>query len=245
MTDPPPDTPTLERGRKLIGLYRRGVGGERTNAGRLLLTHLRTHDLTLYDLDPSLPVTQEIAALDQWRESGAMIARLGAPDIAQDERDDLLTRLVDADDLSDSEMHKLIGAVSLNRLLEARVDGWAHEHGGQPQDYRLATAAVRPEALMAGTGSLARRLLAATLQAHHDLTHPERTIRADSPLQQQFLAGVIESLTGQPATLVEGGVRARLNVEQLARTRALLAQHSPQAEQIALQAALQFGRTLK
>ena len=64
-------------------------------------------------------------------------------------------------------------------------------------------------------------------------------------MQRQLLAGILESLTDQLPTLVEGGVRARLNVEQLARTRALLAQHSAQAEQIALQAALQFGRTLK
>ena len=60
-----------EKGRKLMALYRRGVGGERVNAGRLLLAHLRAHDLTLFDLDGSLPVSQDLAELDRWRESAA------------------------------------------------------------------------------------------------------------------------------------------------------------------------------
>ncbi|MFK7603300.1 hypothetical protein ACI3L1_13935 [Deinococcus sp. SM5_A1] len=210
--------PHLERGGKLLHLYRRGVGGERTNAGRLLLTHLKTHDLTLYDLDASLPVSQELADLDNWRESAALLARIGKPG-----EEDVLTRLVDAGDLTDTELARLLKAVDTGTLVDVRADGWAYTHGGNADDYRRAARRVLPSVLLAGRGSLADRLLAATLHQHHLLTHPERNIRAADELQKRLLLGLIFGLTGHRAEATAEGVRAWLNAEQLARVRALLA----------------------
>ncbi|GGL92491.1 hypothetical protein GCM10010840_33310 [Deinococcus aerolatus] len=212
--------PQLDRGRKLLHLYRRGVGGERTNAGRLLLTHLKTHDLTLYDLDPSLPVSQDLSDLDRWRESAALLAQIGKP-----EQDDVLTRLVDATDLTETELARLLQAVDTETLVDVRADGWAYTHGGNADDYRRAARQVTPAVLLAGQGSLADRLLAATLHRHHLLTHPERNIRASDELQKRVLLGLIFGLTGHRAEATEAGVRAHLNADQLARVRALLAGH--------------------
>lgn len=236
-------TPALEsaiaKGRKLIHLYRRGVGGERHNAGRLLLTHLHTHDLTLYDLDPGLPVTQDIAALDAWRETASLMTRLGTP-----EQDDVLTQLVDAEDLTEAELRKLLDAVDLNKLAEVRADGWAYTQDAEPEQYRQAARTIRPAEVLAQTGSLAQRMLSATMTAHYRLTHPERQIRASGPVQQRFVLGLVLGLSGQPGEVTETGVRAYLDVEQLSRLRALLSQYGGQAEETALRAAENLGRQL-
>ncbi len=225
MTSPVPAA-AHERGRKLLGLYRGGVGGERTNAGRLLLAHLKTHDLTLYDLDPSLPVTQDLGALENWRESAALFSQLDTPD-----HDDALTRLVDAGDLTEAELARLLERVDLQRLVDVRADGWAYTHGGagagdagaDADAYRRAARSVTPAMLRGGRGSLADRLLSAVLREHHRLTHPERLIRAADELHKRVLLGLIYGLTGTRAEPVPEGVRAHLNVDQLARVRALLA----------------------
>ncbi|MDV6375622.1 hypothetical protein [Deinococcus arenicola] len=235
----PEHGPLVERGRKLLHLYRRGVGGERTNAGRLLLTHLKTHDLTLYDLDASLPVSQELADLDNWRESAALLARIGKPD-----GEDVLTRLVDAGDLTDTELAKLLKFVDTETLVDVRADGWAYTHGGNADDYRRAARKVMPTTLLAGRGSLADRLLAATLHQHHLLTHPERTLRAADELQKRVLLGLIHGLTGHRAEATAEGVRAHLNAEQLARVRALLAGHGERLEAEALRRAGDWAEEL-
>ncbi|UQN09877.1 hypothetical protein [Deinococcus sp. QL22] len=238
MTSPALDA-AIQKGRKLIHLYRRGVGGERQNAGRLLLAHLRTHDLTLYDLDPSLPVSQEMAALDSWRETASLMTRLGTT-----EQDEVLTQLVDAEDLTDAELLKLLDAVDLNKLAEVRADGWAYTHDADPEQYRQAARTIRPADVLAQSGSLARRMQDATVSAHFRLTHPERQIRASGPVQQRFVLGLVRGLTGQPGEVTETGVRAYLDVEQLSRLRALLSQYGGQAEESALRAAENLGREL-
>lgn len=234
------NVPALEKGRKLIHLYRRGVGGERVNAGRLLAAHLRAHDLTLFDLEPSLPVSQDVTVLDTWRESAGLMAQLGT-----DTQDEVLTQLVDAPDLTEKEMEKLLTYLDLPKLAEVRAAGWAYLNGVPVEEYLKASQTVRAVDLLGLNGSLVERFLTATIKAHFLMTHPERTIKADNVMLRQFLLGVVESLTGHSAVAVEGGVRAHLNVEQLARVRALLAQHGKQAERTALNAAQQFGRTLK
>lgn len=234
------NVPAVQKGRKLIQLYRRGVGGERLNAGRLLTAHLKTNDLTLFDLEPSLPVSQDVALLDSWREVTGLLAQLGT-----DAQDEVLTQLVDAPDLTEREIEKLLNYLDLEKLAEVRAPGWAYLNGAAADEYLRASKAVRPVDLLALTGSLAERLRAATVQAHFKLTHPERLIKTEGVIQRQFLLGVVQSVTGHPAVAVEGGVRAHLNLEQLARVRALLAQHGEQAERIALDAAHNYGKSLK
>lgn len=229
----------IEKGKKLIHLYRRGIGGERANAGRLLLTHLRTHDLTLYDLDRSLPVSQDVTLLDNWRESAALLTKLGTA-----EQDEVLTQLVDASDLNDAEIQKVLKAIDLSKLIEVRLDGWAYAQGHSVDELRQAAQNVQTNDLLGLKGSLAERMLEATLRRHYFITHPERLIRADNLMRQQFTLGVLEAMTGHPATVIPEGVKAHLNVEQLAKARALLAQFGPQAEQTALQAAKNFGEKI-
>ena len=232
-------TGPVDKGLKLLHLYRRGVGGERHNAGRLLLAHLKAHDLTLYDLDSSLPVSQDLAALDAWRESAALVAKLGTP-----RQDEVLTRLVDAGDLTDGELARLLDVVDLQRLAEVRADGWAYAHDADPALYRRAAQAVTAPAVRQEQGSLAERLRAATERQYFLLTHPERHLRADGPIAQRALLGILLGLTGREAQLTDTGVRAHLNAHQLARARALMAQHLQELTEDALRYAEQQGRQL-
>ncbi|UBV44615.1 hypothetical protein LAJ19_17745 (plasmid) [Deinococcus taeanensis] len=210
------------RGIKLIGLYRRGVGGERENAGRLLLTHLKQHDLTLYDLDQSLPVTQDIRALDQYRDGAALLARLG-----DDPQGEVLLQLVDAEDLTSAEVRRVLDRVDLDRLAQSRLEGSAHVAGLPVGDLQQAAARVTPDQLMAGSGSLAQRFLQAIRQQHWNLQHPERLIRASDPLAQHLILGLVRGLTGQTGQADAAGVRAHLDPDQLTRLRTLMAHHLP------------------
>lgn len=240
-----------EKGRKLMALYRRGVGGERVNAGRLLLAHLRAHDLTLFDLDGSLPVSQDLAELDRWRESAALLARVQSSGqsgaLSAEARDEALNRLVDAPDLTPPELARLLPLIDLETLIDVRADGWAYGAGDAALagGYRRAGRQVQPAEVLAGSGSLADRLREATLRAHFRETHPERLIRAEPGVPQHFLLGVLEAVTGHAATPDPQGARAHLDAAQLARVRALLANHGAQAERVALDAAQAFGRTLR
>lgn len=246
-------TDAVNRGQKLLGLYRRGVGGESQNAGRLLGAHLKTHDLTLYDLDPGLPVSQDLAALTGWRESAQWMARLGS------DPDAVLTQLVDAGDLTPAETERLLGKVDLERLLDARLSGWAYAGGDDPETLRQAGLRVRPDDLLALSGPLAGRLWQAARAQLFRQTHPERLIRTGDALEQAFVLGLVEALTqeAQAATphapsfpapggeAVEGGVRAHLSAGQLARLRALKAEHGEDLQAVARQAARAYGRSLR
>lgn len=205
-----------------MGLYRRGVGGERENAGRLLLQHLKQHDLTLYDLDPSLPVTQDVQVLDQYRESAALIARLGA-----DTDGEVLTQLVDAGDLSEAELRRVLDKVDLRRLADTRIDGWAHAAALPVQDLRVVAERVTAAMVLTGTGSVAQRFFQAVTQQHWNLRHPERLLRASDPVTQHLILGFVRGLTGQAGRADPEGVRAHLDPDQLARLRAMIAQHLP------------------
>lgn len=231
----------VARGHKLLHLYRRGVGGERHNAGRLLTAHLRAHDLTLYDLDPGLPVSQDLTVLDRWRESALWMARLGT------EPEAVLTALVDAGDLTPAELDRLIASVDLDKLLDARLDGWAYAEGTDPGTYRQAASQVRAGDLTTPeqSGSLAGRFQAAARLALFRQTHPERTIRTRDETEQAFVLGLVEALTGRSGEATAQGVRAGLNAGELARLRALIAEHGDRAQEVARQAAWAYGRSLR
>ncbi|MFT2721225.1 hypothetical protein ACMT4L_14615 [Deinococcus sp. A31D244] len=245
MTDGGTDGAALERGRKLMGLYRGGVGGERANAGRLLGAHLRTHDLTLFDLHPALPVTQDLSALDSFRESAALFSQLGT-----DGQDDALTALVDADDLTEPELRRLLGAVDLHKLAQARVDGWASLDGVDPQALAQAAGRLTEADVLAGSGSLARRLRFAAARQLYRQTHPLRLIRTGSPVQSAFVRALLDTLSGHPSAERRDdqgallGVEAHLSAPQLARARALIATFAAEADRRAAQAARDFGEEL-
>lgn len=213
---------TRSKGRKLVELYRRGVGGERPNAGRLLSRYLREHDLTLYDLDPSLPVTQEVTALDHWRESAAWVARL-----PQDQDGEFLGRLIDADDLTTGELRNVIDRLDLEKLAQTRLSGWAHSSGIKGEELERAARHVTPDQLLTGSGSLAQRFRESTLSQHWKLTHPERLLRTSDELSQQVVLGLVSGLSGRPGWPDPEGVRAYLDASELARIRAMMAQDLP------------------
>lgn len=254
----PAESPGTARALKLLHLYRRGVGGERQNAGRQLAALLREHDLTLYDLDPSLPVSQDLTALEEWRESASLLTRLrrsesGQAPLAPEEASELLTRLVDAPDLTAPELRWLLERVDLAKLLDLRADGWAYAHGGAAQDYRTHGAGLGPADLLApelppGAASLAERLRAATERRREEARHaafPERLIRTEGGVTAHFVLGLAAGL-GAQARLDPGGagVYARLSADQLARLRTLLTHHQAGAEAAAQAAAEAYGRSL-
>lgn len=247
----PSNRAAIEKGKKLVHLYRRGVGGERKNAGRLLIQHLKRCDLTLYDLDSSLPVSQELSALDHWRESAALLQKLGTT-----EQEKALMQLVDADDLTSDEMERLLEIVDLQALSQARLSGWihtiadgstrAHNTNNTNKDdiesYHDAARQVQATHLQSLEGSLSQRLREAILREHYKLNHPERLIRSSHECEQYFIASLARELSGHPAQIVQdgggqdSGVRAYLSVEQLARLRALLQNHKNTAQKRARQA---------
>lgn len=221
--------PAHERGRKLIHLYRRGVGGERENAGRLLAAHLRTHDLTLYDLDPSLPVSQDVRALEAWRESASLLSRLGTP-----EQDEVLSRLVDAPDLTQNETERVLAALDLGKLVQTRAEGWAYGDELTAGDYDRAGQGLTPAEVLPFSGSVAERVRAALRERHDALTRPQRLLRAADPLTAHLFLGFVRAVGGRGATLTEAGVSVRLSPDQLARVRTLMATYGGELARQAL-----------
>lgn len=229
----------VERGRKLVHLYRRGVGGERDNAGRALAAHLRTHDLTLYDLDPSLPVTQDVRALEGWREGAALLSLLGTG-----QQDEALSRLVDAGDLTPAEVARVLAATDLEKLVRSRAEGWAYGDGLEAADYTLGAGALTPAEVLASSGSLAERVRAALRERHHHRTHPQRLLRAGDALTAHLFLGFVRAVGGRGAEVTREGVSVRLNPDQLARVRTLMATYGEDLTRQALRQAedLAFGK---
>lgn len=225
----------------MLQLYRQGIGGERENAGRLLLAHLQAHDLTLYDLDGGLPVSRDLAAVREWRETASLVAQLGTA-----QQDEALSRLVDAPDLAPAELSRVLAVLDWPRLAELRAAGWAEQAGADPAQYLAALPDLSEADLRAGTGSVAARLSAALAQAEQRRRFPRRLIRTSGPIQTAFVLGLVGAVTGQPgrAQAAEGGVEAQLSAEQLARLRTLMVQHSAAAEERAYQAAQNYGALL-
>ena len=231
------DGPAHERGRKLIHLYRRGMGGERENAGRLLTAHLRAHDLTLYDLDPSLPVSQDVRALESWRESASLLLRLGTL-----ERDEVLSRLVDATDLTQAEVERVLAALDLEKLVRTRAEGWAYGDRVEGDDleaadYERVGQGLTSAEVLNFSGSVAERVRAALRERRYVATHPQRLLRAADPLTAHLFLGLVRAVGGRGATLTEAGVSVRLSPDQLARLRALMATHGEELTRQALRQA--------
>jgi len=236
----------VERGRKLVHLYRRGVGGERDNAGRALAAHLRTHDLTLYDLDPSLPVTQDVRALEGWREGAALLSLLGTG-----QQDEALSRLVDAEDLMPAEVERVLAATDLEKLVRSRAEGWAYadrledtQNTLEAADYERAAGELTPAEVLAFSGSLAERVRAALRERHHHRTRPQRLLRAGDALTAHLFLGFVQAVGGRGAEVTGEGVSVRLNPDQLARVRTLMATYGADLTRQALQQAeaLAFGK---
>lgn len=148
------------RALKLLQLARRGVLGERANAARLLLTHLQTHNLTPFNIDLRLPVTQDLSVPDAPREAQLKLARLGT-----DGQDQALGMLVDDPTLTPANFGRVLAVMDLDLLARTRAQAWAHLDGLDRGAHHTATHHITPQDLKVFPSSMARRTHAALRQA--------------------------------------------------------------------------------
>ncbi|GGN46449.1 hypothetical protein [Deinococcus daejeonensis] len=217
-----PDHPARTRALKLLQLARRGVGGERANATRLLLTHLQANDMTLFDIDPGLPVTQDLSVLDSLREAQLELAKLGT-----DRQDEALDRLVDDPTLTPAEIERVLSVMDLHILARHRTEAWAHLDGVEERQYAAAVDRLDPRDLQAFAGSVAQRAHAAVRQAHWRATYPLRTLRVQGEVDQALVAGILSGLGAIGIRILPDGVEAHLNGDQLARARSMMVHDLP------------------
>ena len=232
----PAPSPVRSRALKLLQLARRGVGGERDNALRLLLAHLRTHDLTLFDIDPGLPITQDVTALANLRESQLLMAHLGSAS-----QDEALDQLVDATDLTSAELTRVLDVMDPVVLARVRAPGWAHLDGVSDEAYLNVAGRLTPATLQAYTGSIAQRAHAAVRSLHWQTQYPLRTLRVQGDLEQALVAGMLSGLGAVRVQITSEGVQAHLDAQQLAGARTMMANQLPALRREALDAARQLG----
>lgn len=214
-----PDDPKRVRALKLLHLSLRGVGGEQKNAARLLLTHLQMHDLTLYDIDPGLPVTQDLGVLSDIQEAQLHLAKLGT-----NEQDMALGLLVDDSTLTPSQIERVLDVLDLGALGQSRAQAWAHLDQGDEQTYVRLAPQIRPADLKVWSGSIAERLRAALHAAAWAKLHPLRLLRVTGELDQVLVQGFVRGLGASQVRLTSEGVQGHLSAEQLARTRTWMIQ---------------------
>lgn len=244
-----PDFHTIERARKLLGLWRGAVGGEKSKARGALMRVLEGTNLTLQDLEASLPPTRDPEDSLSVREADVLLLSL---DGLHAERDAALTRLADLMGLSVSERERVLNFLDISRLVSSRAEGWAQTQ---------ADTEVTAEALMQAGRSLTEnevaRATGATLadSARNlsllraaQLVRPERTLKASGEYQAAFLAALCAALSGVPTSShgpdAEGrySVKAHLSVNELSQVRARLARETAGLRRELLRAARLHGR---
>ncbi len=236
-----PDEHSIERARKLLNLYLGAQGGERDKAAGALRTLLARHDLTLYDLDPGYPVTQDPTQLQGWRASQGWLARLNGPD-----HEAALNALVDATDLELNERRRVLDALSIPALVGARAPGWvAGTDDLTPEALTQAARQVREADVLAEPApSLAEAVRALVTRAAWLDLHPMRSIRAEGRLDAAFVAGVIRGVTGRTASYGDAAAKARLSADQLSRVRAIVHQGRAGLAEALEREARRFGEQL-
>ncbi|WP_425146112.1 hypothetical protein [Deinococcus sp.] len=240
----PPDPALLSRARSVLNLYRGAAGGERVAARGALTRLLGTHALYLDDLEAGLPHSQNPDDLEGWRPALGWLAALGTGG-----QDAALAHLIEADDLSLPERRKVLEHLSIPALVGSRAAGW-RETAGDPEleEAHLLQAgrALDAERTAQDTRPLAETVRQLALQDAWLLARPERRLKASSAEQAEFLAGVVEGLTGRRARIEETAgtfsVLARLGIGELSRFRSAAAQHESRLNAELLRAARRFGK---
>lgn len=240
MTDPN----LLNRARGVLGLYRGAQGGEKQAARGALVRLLNTHNIYLDTLEAGLPHSQNPDDLEGWRPAQGWLAALGT-----DAQDEALQRLIDADDLSLPERRLVLERLSLSALVASRAAGWLSADP-ELEEAQLIQAgeALKPEDVAQDARPIAGAVQRLSLQGAWLLTRPERRLKADTEVQAEFFAGLIEGQTTRRARIErEGGrfvVLTRLSVGELSRFRTAAAQHPGRLEREVLRAARALGRQL-
>lgn len=240
MTDPN----LLNRARGVLGLYRGAQGGEKQAARGALVRLLNTHNIYLDTLEAGLPHSQNPDDLEGWRPAQGWLAALGT-----DAQDEALQRLIDADDLSLPERRLVLERLSLSALVASRAAGWLSADP-ELEEAQLIQAgeALKPEDVAQDARPIAGAVQRLSLQGAWLLARPERRLKADTEVQAEFFAGLIEGQTTRRARIErEGGrfvVLTRLSVGELSRFRTAAAQHPGRLEREVLRAARALGRQL-
>ena len=244
-----PDDRTLERARKLLGLWRGAVGGEKSKARGALMRVLEGAGLTLRDLEPTLPASLDPEDSLSVREADALLAAL---DGSREERDTALTRLADLPGLSVNERERVLKFLDVSRLVASRAEGWALSQSDSEITAEALTRAGRTlsesEVARAPGATLADAARNLSLVRAAQQVRPERNLKAASEYEAAFLAALCAALSGIPASVSgpdhEGQFRvaAHLSVNELSQVRARLAREQSGLRRELLRAARLYGR---
>ncbi|WP_293914298.1 hypothetical protein [Deinococcus sp.] len=240
-----------DRARKLLGLWRGAVGGEKSKARGALIRTLEAAGLTLRDLEISLPASRDPEDSLTVREADSLIAAL---DGDASERDAALSRLADLSGLNVPEREQVLRYLDIGRLVSSRAEGWVQgqsdaeisaqvlsQAGGQLSEAELARAPG--DSLADAARDLA--LLRAAL-----LVRPERTLKAEDEFEAAFIAALAAAISNVPASTHgpdAGGqyrVSAHLSADELSRVRARLAREASGLRRELLRAARIYGREM-
>jgi hypothetical protein len=238
------DSAVLNRARGVLNLYRGAEGGEKQAARGALARLLSTHSLHLNDLEAGLPHSQNPDDLANWRPALGWLAALGT-----EGQDQALEQLIEAGDLSVPERRQVLERLSLGTLVQSRAAGWL-EADPELEEAQLvhAGSALRPEDIAQDARPIAEAVKQLSLQGAWLLARPERRLKADSELQAEFFAGLIEGMTTRRARVERQSsaftVLTRLSAGELSRFRTAVAQHSGSLEREVLRAARQLGKRL-
>lgn len=207
-----------QRAMKLAELALKGVGGEQSNSAKLLKALLERSGSLLSDIKPGWPENSDPATLIGWRESLTWLAQLEGP-----ARQEAVQQLVDAEDLSQDEMRRLMLATDLESLVQARWRGWRTPSGEvQEREWATAAGSLENSQILQQRGSLVQRIERAAALQIWEQRHPTRRIRTGDRLLSEYAAGLAEGLGGEVVEVSEAEISAKLDASQLARLRATL-----------------------
>ncbi len=239
----------MQRARKLLGLWRGAVGGEKSKARGALMRVLESAGLTLRDLEAGLPPSRDPEDTHSLREADTLLAAL---DAGSEAREAALTRLADLTGLSVAERERALHFLDVGRLVASRAEGWAQaQPDGEISAEALAQAgrelseaevARAPGATLAGSARDLSLLRAA------QLVRPPRTLKAAGEYEAAFLASLCAALSGVPASshgpdaAGQYQVAAHLSVNELSQVRARLAREEAGLRRELLRAARLYGR---
>lgn len=237
--------PRVERARKLLGLWRGAVGGEKDKARGALMRLLESGGLYLSDLEVGLPRVRDPEQAADVNENARFLAALSDPDT----RDEALLYLADAESLSAEQRRQVLEHLDITKLAQGRAEGWVlSQPDSEITPEAVAQAAqglTEDEVARAGSPTLAASIHDLALLRAAALVRPERQLRAEDEFQAAFLMSLCAALSGVPARSEsrEGQfyVTAYLSANELSQVRARQAREQAGLRRELLQAARQFG----
>ncbi|AFZ67456.1 hypothetical protein [Deinococcus peraridilitoris] len=218
---------TVRKARKLLNLYRNSSGGEQAKTRAVLRELLEKHGLTLADLEPHLPRSTDVTGAEAHRAADTHLLALSVDD--EETVSAALAALVDEPDLSEDERRLILSRLSISKLVEALAPGWLHALADdEVEETHLLQAArsISEETVLAVGGmSIKDTVQGVVTREARRLARPERVLRAQDPLHAVYLAELCRLLARIPARVVQENaqwtVRAHISAHELGQVRAL------------------------